>query len=300
MNQSLNLNVYFLIYRRIKSTNKIKNFVKSYEVMAHFEITNEYFMDNSISDITTYLINNNITKLFFRYGFNPDKLEFMLLNIPESIKTIYFIGYEYKIYKLVSNFIKITKIRKIGFVNIVEDDNDNVNEFSDILDLIADNKYIKKICFTRNIDYQPHFDKLFNIKSLESIYLSLEDNYVTFINNLINNKNLIKLTLHDATTSLILEIAFALIFNKTLKYLKINTKLEFYELFVISKMLDINKSLLEIKYDRYPKTDELHNDVQQKLARNKQLLADIIDNRTRVIFYIPEMMEFYQKVPILH
>ena len=266
--------------------------------MTQFIITNKFVENKNASDIITYLIDNVITKILFDNVSDSEKLKSILLNTPENIKSIYFITYDYKIYRLISNFIKTTKIEKIGFINIRDDRDENGNELFNMFDLIADNKYIKKADLSGSISYLYNLNKLFSIKSLKHICFNSSDEIDTLLDNLMENKNLIKITMNGATMRLISEISFALIFNKTLKYLKINDKLGYRDLYLISKMLDINKSLLKIKYNWHAKNLELHNNIQQKLLRNRQLFASIIDNHTRVIFYISEMMEFYVNLPI--
>ena len=271
--------------------------------MVKFVITNEFIEICKLSNIQQYLIDNNITKIQLNHNLNYEQLEFILLNIPKCIKTVYIdiFNENINLFDILFRFIKITKIRKFIFMHI---NRIIINkEIDQLLDLIANNNYIKNVDF-RGITGYYYIDKLFNIKSLESIHIDSSYEYYdqSIIHGIANNKNFIKLTICGSyyNSHLLNTTIMALNFNKKIKYFKIKTEITIYELMGISRMLDDNKSLLKIKYHWRTEGQELHNNIQKKLERNKQLLADIIDNHINVIFYIPEIMEFYKEMLILY
>ena len=266
-------------------------FIESHSFYPDFDDFDKKFCD--------YIV-NKINKIVFHPGCYT--IGAYLRNINKlNIKSVWF-GYIGDDINVISEFIKNTKIRKLSF----DCSSINYDDLRDITKCIKNNKNITKLSIT-NYDYDAHcaMISIFNIKHLK--YLSLRgigDNYddlMELISNLLkNNTSLITFKMKGIKFHFKYDwcIINAILFNRSLRHVYIGKKFTKFQSQFISDLIniDINKSLQCFMYDNCEKiAGQL---IWYKLESNRQLFADIIDNRARVIFYISEMMEFYVNLPI--
>ena len=246
-----------------------------------------------------------------------DNLEYILTNLPTNIKTITYLINDNtaKYLNIFGNLFKNIKVYKIKlFINSAGVNNwENV---FNIIDSISINNYIKKIELNYNVSdilntlirrLLAHNNNLISIKILNNISIN-QETAQCISHYLIHNKTLkkIKFLSYVFGRDKFIYIISALFINKTLEKIQFgkgNFNFDKFDSMIISKMLDINKSLYLLNIPN------LSYEVNQKLKNNKQLRESIIADKLNklVLFnlHLPisniikeEFAEFYKNIPI--